>query len=196
MFTACHFPALTGAMLDQGLCANLLDAVAEAPSAEAALVRVDAYRRLLAGPGIFSIQLNVTTRDDPCNEIRLQRLYSSAGHDFPVQGRKRKTLTPWTETLFFRGEVFVAEGSAALEQTFDDYAQMRPLGLNAAVNVPMLIGRACYATFNVFGTRGGWQPAELLALRLLALAAARWVSPAPDLAYTLNPESKSDLKPE
>jgi hypothetical protein len=35
-------------MLDQGLCANLLDAVAEAPSAEAALVRVDAYRRLLA----------------------------------------------------------------------------------------------------------------------------------------------------
>ena len=58
-----------------------------------------------------------------------------------MQGRKRKTLTPWTETLFVRGEVFVAEGSAALEQTFDDYAQMRPLGLNAAVNVPLLKGR-------------------------------------------------------
>jgi len=187
MFTACQVPAHSSAMLDQGLCANLLDAIGEAPGAEAALARIDAYRRLLAGPGIFSIQLNVTTRDDPCNEIRLQRLYSSAGNDFPVQGRKRKTLTPWTETLFVRGEVFVAEGSAALEQTFDDYAQMRPLGLNAVVNVPLLRGRVCYATFNVFGTRGGWHPSEVLALRLLALAAARWVTPAPDLAYTLKP---------
>jgi hypothetical protein len=187
MFTACHGHAFAGPMLNLGLCSNLLDAIAEAPSAEAALVLIDAYRRLLAGPGIFSIQLNVTTRDDPSNEIRLQRLYSSAGSEFPVQGRKRKTLTPWTETLFLRGEVFVAEGSDALEQTFDDYSQMRPLGLNAVVNVPLLQGRLCYATFNVFGTRGGWQPAEVLALRLLALAAARWVSPAPGLCYSLMP---------
>ena len=188
MFTTCPDPARTGALLSAALCSNLLDAIAEAPGAEAALVKIDAYRRLLAGPGIFSIQLNVTTRDDPCNEIRLQRLYSSAGHAFPVEGRKRKTLTPWTETLFARGEVFVAEGAAALERTFDDFEQMRPLGLNAVVNVPMLKGRVCYATFNVFGTRGGWHPEEVLALRLLALAAARWVTPSPDLAYTLNPE--------
>lgn len=188
MYTACRAPGPAEGMLSPGLCSNLLDAIAEAPSAEAALVQIDAYRRLLAGPGIFSIQLNVTTRDDPCNEILLQRLYSSAGHAFPVQGRKRKTLTPWTETLFLRGEVFVAEGSDALERTFDDYAQMRPLGLNAAVNVPLLKGRVCYATFNVFGTRGGWQPVEVLTLRLLALAAARWVTPAPDLFYTLEPE--------
>lgn len=187
MFTACHDPAQAGSMLSLGLCENLLDAIAEARSAEAALVQIDAYRRLLAGPGIFSIQLNVTTRDDPRNEIRLQRLFSSADGEFPVKGRKRKTLTPWTETLFVRGEVFVAEGCEALEQTFDDYAQMRPLGLNAAVNVPLLKGRQCYATFNVFGTRGRWQPAELLSLRLLALAAARWVQPAPDLSYSLTP---------
>lgn len=187
MFTDRHDPAHAGPMLSLGLCANLLDAVAEAPSAEAAFVQIDACRRLLAGPGIFSIQLNVTTRDDPGNEIRLQRLYSSADGQFPAKARKRKTLTPWTETLFVRGEVFVAEGAAVLEQTFDDYAQMRPLGLNAAVNVPLLKGRQCYATFNVFGTRGRWQPAEVMALRLLALTAARWVSPAPDMSYSLTP---------
>ena len=188
MFSACQEPAQRGAMLNLGLCSNLLDALAEASSAEVALARIDVYRRLLAGPGIFSIQLNVTTRDDPCNEIRLQRLYSSAGQSFPVQGRKRKTLTRWTETLFVKGEVFVAEGESALEQNFDDFAQMRPLGLNAAVNVPLMKGPLCYATFNVFGTRGGWQPAEILALRLLALAAARWVTPAADLHYTLTSE--------
>jgi hypothetical protein len=185
MFTACRDPAHASPMLDLGLCANLLDAVAEAPSAEAAFAQIDAYRRLLAGPGICSIQLNVTTRDDPGNEVRLQRLYSSADGQFPAKARKRKTLTPWTETLFVRGEVFVAEGGAALEQTFDDYAQMRPLGLNAVVNVPLLKGHQCYATFNVFGTRGRWQPAEVMAMRLLALAASRWVTPAPDLSYSL-----------
>ena len=42
----------------QACCANLLDALAGAPGTDAALLRIDAYRRLLAGPGIFSIQLN------------------------------------------------------------------------------------------------------------------------------------------
>jgi hypothetical protein len=173
------------AMLYPDLCSNLLDAMAEVPTAEAALRQIDVYRRLLAGPGIFSIQQNVTTQDDPHNEIRLQRFYSSEGDRFPVQGRKRKTLTPWTETLFVKGQVFVAEGAAALAQTFDDYEQMRPLGLNAVVNVPLMKERQCYATFNVFGTRGRWRASEVLALRLLALMAQRWVSPAPGLSYSL-----------
>ena len=174
-----------GAMLRMDLFANLMDMMAEAPCAEAALQQIDVCRRLLAGPGVFSVQLNVTTCNDRRNEILLQRFYSSNREQYPVQGRKRKTLTPWTETLFLRGQVFVAEGIAALEQTFDDYEQMRPLGLNAVVNVPMLKDRLCYATFNVFGTRGGWAPSEVLALRLLAMAAARWVSPAPGLSYSL-----------
>ena len=189
MFMPQPDPTAAGSMLNLELCSNLLDAMAEAPNAEVALTQIDMYRQLLAGPGIFSIQLNVTTRDDPQNEILLQRFYSSQRDQFPVQALKRKTLTPWTERLFGRGQVFVAEGSAALEKTFDDYAQMRPLGLNAVVNVPLLKERLCYATFNVFGTRGGWLPSEIVALRLLAMAAARWVSPAPDLSYSLDPPS-------
>ena len=188
MFTPRPDQTAHGSALNEELCSNLLDAMAEAPSADVALMQIDMYRQLLAGPGIFSIQLNVTTRDDPHNEILLQRFYSSQRDQFPVQGRKRKTLTPWTETLFVRGQVFVSEGSAALEQTFDDYAQMRPLGLNAVVNIPLMKERTCYATFNVFGTRGGWNPSEVFALRLLAMAAARWVSPAPGLSYSLDPQ--------
>lgn len=191
MFTPHADTMAPGPALDLGLCSNLLDAISEAPGADVALRQIDIYRRLLAGPGIFSIQLNVTTRDDPPGEILLQRFYSSAGDRFPVLGRKRKTLTPWTETLFAEGRVFVAEGSAALAQTFDDYEQMRPLGLNAVVNVPLLKDRLCYATFNVFGTRGGWRASEILALRLLALTAMRWVSPAPDLCYTLKPAPRT-----
>src|SRR3982751_5824777 len=112
------------------LAANLLDALGEARSAEAALRQIDQVRRLIAGPGIFSIQRNVTTARDPGNEVRLQRFYSSAASRWPVDGVKRKTLTPWTETLFVRGQPFVAEGADALALAFDDYAQMQPLGID------------------------------------------------------------------
>jgi len=186
MFTLRSNEADLGSMLSVDLFSNLLDATAEAPSAEAALLQIDVCRRLLAGPGIFSVQLNVTTCNDPHNQILLQRFYSSNREQFPVQGRKRKTLTPWTETLFARGQVFVAEGSAALELTFDDFEQMRSLGLNAVVNVPLMHGPLCYATFNVFGTCERWRSHQVEAIRLLAVAASRWVRPVADLGYTLN----------
>lgn len=171
------------------LASNLLEALDEARSAEVALRQIDQVRRLIAGPGIFSIQLNVTTARDPGNEVRLQRFYSSAAARWPVNGVKRKTFTPWTETLFVRGQPFVAEGADALARAFDDYEQMKPLGIDTVVNVPLLRDNLCYATFNVFGTRGRWQPHEVLGIRLLALAASRWVAPAPDLMYRFDSEA-------
>lgn len=168
---------------------NFLDALGEARSADAALRQIDHVRRLIAGPGIFSIQLNVTTARDPGNEVRLQRFYSSAATRWPVNGVKRKTFTPWTETLFVRGQPFVAEGAEALARAFDDYEQMKPLGIDTVVNVPLLRDNLCYATFNVFATRGRWQPHEVLGIRLLALAAARWLAPAPDLMYRFDTEA-------
>jgi hypothetical protein len=172
-------------MLSTTLCSNLFDSLADATGVEAALRQIDAYRSLFAGAGIFSIQLNVTTADDPAGEIRLQRFYSSSADRFPVQGRKRKTLTPWTETLFLRRRIVVSEGVEALQRNFDDYEQMRPLGLQRALNVPLLKDDITYATFNVFGTPAYWQEDEIVAMRVLALLAARWVQPAPGLSYSL-----------
>jgi len=173
-------------MLTTDLCFKLLDAMSDAPDSATALRQLDAFRRLLTGPGSFSIQQNVTTRNDPKNEILLQRFYSSHASDFPVQGRKHKTLTRWTQTLFVKGQVFVAEGEEALAQTFDDYPQMRSLGLNTVINVPLLKENLCYATFNVFGTRDCWRPEEIAAVYLLALTAARWVPQTEDLFYAFD----------
>ena len=171
------------------LATNLLDSLGEARSADAALKLIDQVRRIVAGPGIFSIQLNVTTARDPGNELRLRRFYSSAAGRWPVDGVKRKTWSPWTETIFVRCQPFVGEGAEALGAAFDDYAQMQAVGLYSAVNVPLLKDNLCYATFNVFGTRARWQPDELLGIRLLALAAQRWVAPAPDLMYRFDKEA-------
>ena len=173
------------------LLVEILDALADERSAHTALQRIDEFRRRItgtsagtsAGTGVFSIQRNVTTADDPADEIRLRRFYSSEGHHYPVDGTKRKTLTAWTECLFVRGQVFVGEGADALAHHFDDYEQMRPWNLQSVVNVPLMRANTCYATFNVFGTRPRWQPQELLAIRVLAMAAMRWVPAAANLHY-------------
>jgi len=168
-----------------------LDALDEAGSAEVALGHIELRARLLAGAATVSVQQNVTTAGDPGEQILLRRFYSSAAEAYPVSGTKRKFLTPWTERIFLDGRAFVGEGSEALERCFDDHAQMRSLGLQSFVNVPLLRGDVCYATFNVFAARSRWQPGEVLAIRLLALAAARWVPCAAGLSYRLKGRSIS-----
>ncbi|MBS0452764.1 MAG: GAF domain-containing protein [Proteobacteria bacterium] len=169
------------------ITAQFLDELAAAQSADEALRQID-LRRLRIAPGsIFSIQQNVTTARDTAGEVLLRRFYSSEAQTFPVNGAKRKTLTRWTECLFVRGQVFIGEGEHVLAQTFDDYEQMRACNLRSVVNVPMMQGALCYATFNVFGTRARWQPEEILGIRLLALAAARWVPCVPGLDYRFPP---------
>jgi hypothetical protein len=62
---------------------------------------------------------------------------------------------------------------------------MRLHQLSSVINVPLMQGPLCYATFNVFGTRARWRPEEVFGIRLLALAAARWVPCMPGLDYGL-----------
>lgn len=176
---------LIDAVANSLITAEFLDELANARDADEALRRIDRRRARLVPGGIFSIQQNVTTAHDAAGEILLRRFYSSEAGTFPVHGAKRKTMTPWTERLFVQHRPFVGEGEQVLAATFDDFAQMRAYGLRSVVNVPMLQGRLCYATFNVFGTGARWQPQQLLGIRVLALAAARWVPCAPGLAYTL-----------
>ncbi|WP_399682710.1 GAF domain-containing protein [Xenophilus sp.] len=173
----------TDAPTTTAITAGFLDSLAEAAGAHDALRRIDACRALIAPGSSFSIQQNVTTALDAAGEVLLRRFYSSEASAFPVNGTKRKTLTPWTERLFVQGRVFVGEGEHVLAETFDDFEKMRAHALRSVINVPLMQGRLCYATFNVFGTCARWLPEQVFGIRLLALAAARWVPCAPGLAY-------------
>src|SRR5438128_612524 len=140
-------PATT-APFAAGFTSEMLDLLAATRTADAALRQVDALRLAIAGDSVFSIQQNVTTAADPVDEIQLSRFYSSESRHYPVNGGKRKTLSPWTECLFRHGRVFVGEGPGALERHFDDAAQMFRWGLQSVVNVPLMQGNTCFATFN------------------------------------------------
>ena len=93
-----------------------------------------------------------------------------------MAGRKRKSLTPWTQKLLLDAQVFIGEGETTLKQIFDDHTLIATLGLRSVVNVPVLdeVGE-CIATFNVLGTQEQWEPSEVALIQLLASLATAHV---------------------
>ena len=152
----------------QALCRDL----PRADGLAGALRIVEGVRQGLLGDGLLTVNLDATPDDAEAGVVELQRIWSSRPDAYPVAGRKRKTLTPWTRQLLRRAEVFVGEGEAALQAVFDDHRLIASLGLQSVVNVPLVRpdGR-CFATFNVLGTRPCWTAGEILQIELLAALA-------------------------
>lgn len=159
-------------MLPLAVCELLCDGLPRAASLDQALGLLNQARSLVLGEGMLTVNVDVTTPQDPPGEIRLQRIWSSEPGAYPVGGGKTKTRTPWTRQLLERGEVFVGEGDAALARVFDDHARIAALDLHSVVNVPITREGRCVATFNVLGRQSSWQARDIAAIRMLALLAA------------------------
>ena len=159
------------------VCHALVHDLPRARDRDAALRCIDGVRRRLLGNGLLTVNVDASPPDPRDGDtIELQRVWTSDAAAYPVGGRKRKTLTPWTRQLLRDARMFVGEGDAVLREVFDDHALIASLGLRAIVNVPLLDAHGrCAATFNLLGTRPVWQPHELALVQLLALLATPWV---------------------
>lgn len=166
------------------VCELLCDGLPQAATLDQALGLLNQARVLLLGEGMLTVNLDVTTAQDPPGEVRLRRIWSSEPGAYPVGGGKTKTLTPWSRQLLHEARVFVGEGDEALARVFDDHARITSLGLHAVVNVPLSREGRCVATFNVLGPRPQWQATELAAIRLLALLAGPRVLACADRPQT------------
>lgn len=170
-------PDVMDLVLPASVCRALCHDLPRAARSEAALAILEAVRQQLLGDGLLTVNLDATPADAEPGVIELQRAWSSRPVQYPVAGRKRKTLTPWTRQLLHRAEVFVGEGDKALAEVFDDSDLIRSMGLHAVVNVPLVEpGGRCFATFNVLGGNDVWTTQERLLIELLALLALPVVS--------------------
>lgn len=158
------------------VCQALTHDLPRARTMDAALQCIDGVRRRLLGDGLLTVNVDASPAHDDSDTVELQRVWTSDPAAYPVGGRKRKTLTPWTRQLLRGAQMFVGEGDAALREVFDDHALIASLGLRAVVNVPLLDAHGrCAATFNLLGVRPAWQPQELALVQLLGLLATPWV---------------------
>lgn len=158
--------------------AALCDALSRTHDFAGVMQILEGARRELLGEGLLTVNLRtdrlpgrsaMKARED---DVELQRVWSSDVDAYPLAGRKRKSWTSWTLQLLGRGEVFVGEGAAAIEEAFGDHALIASLGLQSVVNVPLLDPHgACFATFNVLTPQARWTPRDVVSIRLLALLA-------------------------
>lgn len=158
------------------VCHALVQELPRSPDMDAALRCIDGARQRMLGEGLLTVNIDAAPDLRDGDTIELQRVWTSDPQAYPVGGRKRKALTPWTRQLLRNGELFVGEGDAALREAFDDHERIASLGLHAVANVPLLDadGR-CAATFNVLGVRPAWQPREIALVQLLAVLTTPWV---------------------
>lgn len=171
-------------VLPVAVCELLCDGLPQAASLDQALGLLNQARIMLLGEGMLTVNLDVTTPQDPPGEVRLRRIWTSEAGAYPVGGGKTKTLTPWSRQLLRDARVFVGEGDDELARVFDDHARIAALDLHAVVNVPIARDGRCVATFNVLGRRAQWLARELAAIRLLALLAAPQVLAAAQVLAT------------
>jgi GAF domain-containing protein len=164
----------SGLLLPPSVCQALCHELPRASSLDAAMQVAERIRHSTLGDGLLTVNLNLSAWEAggaaiDSEEITLQRIWTSNPTAYPVAGRKRKTLTPWTRQLLLQAEEFVGEGEEVLREVFHDHTLISSLGLKAVVNIPLLQpdGR-CFATFNVLGTRPQWAADTLWLLRLLA----------------------------
>jgi len=159
-------------VLPASVCRLLSHDLPRAGGPDAALAVIEAVRRQMLGDGLLTVNLDATPAGAEPGVVELQRAWSSRPDRYPVAGRKRKALTPWTRQLLQRAEVFVGEGDEAIAAVFDDAGLIRDMGLDAVVNVPLVDadGR-CFATFNVLGGNGAWTAQERQLIELLAVLA-------------------------
>lgn len=157
-------------------CELLCSGLPQSNSFSEAMGLLDRARSMMLGEGMLTVNLDVTSAQQPDGEIHLMRIWSSEPAAYPVGGGKRKTRTPWTRHLLEQGRVFVGEGDRALAEVFDDHAKIVSLDLHSVINVPIAQQGRTVATFNVLGRQGHWQERDIAAVRLLALLAAPHVA--------------------
>ena len=170
-----------GLHLSEAACHALCDALPRTRTLAAAMQAVERVRQAALGDGLLTVSLNLSVQELPPSDggiaadidsLTLQRVWTSNPEAYPVAGRKRKTLTPWTRQLLLGAQVFVGEGDAVLREVFHDHALIASLGLRSVVNIPLLDAQGrCFATFNALGPRPQWAPENVWLLRLLATLA-------------------------
>ena len=167
-------PELDGLLLPFEVCALLCDVFPRAANFDAAMSVIGRVRQAMLGNGLLTVN-RVSRLVTNTGEFELQRMWSSNSQAYPVAGRKRKTLTPWSCQLLLGCEVFVGEGDRALAEVFDDHVRIIELGLHGVVNVPVIIDGQCAATLNVLGCHAQWQPNDVTLIRLLTVLATPWI---------------------
>lgn len=77
------------------------------------------------------------------------RVYSNMPDVYPVFGRKPMGLTPWGDLVLRRQQPFLGRDRDAIKWAFFDHELIASIGLNAAINIPVVYDGETIGTINL-----------------------------------------------
>ena len=142
-------------------------AVAEAGNQpEKVYAALEALTKALVGVKLFTIMTSDTT--DKLSE----RIYSNMPEEYPVSGTKPYNETHWSEITLNQKKTFVANTIEDIAQVFDDHEQIKSLGCESVINVPITVGGEVVGTINCLHERDFYTPERVQAAEALKLPGA------------------------
>ncbi|MFG6517857.1 MULTISPECIES: GAF domain-containing protein [unclassified Sulfitobacter] len=80
--------------------------------------------------------------------MEVERLHSTLPDSYPVSGRKPKRDTEWGKKVLIDREINLGFGAADIRWAFSDHETILGLGLNAVLNVPIVLDGSVLGTIN------------------------------------------------
>lgn len=126
----------------------------------------DALRTLtqeLIGARLFTVMASDRARGVSA------RVYSNMPDAYPVSGTKPANETDWSRQVIDEKKTFVANDIEGIAAVFDDWEQIRSLGCESVMNVPILLDGEVAGTINCLDVAGHYTPERVAAAEALKL---------------------------
>jgi hypothetical protein len=101
-----------------------------------------------------------------------RRVYTTDAANYPVSAEKPMANSDWSERVLNRHEIFVANRHEEFKPHFVDWEKLRGLGMESAVNYPIVVDGAALGTVNLTAGAGFYSPDRVEAGKALAPLAA------------------------
>ncbi len=88
------------------------------------------------------------------DRTRVKRAYSSDPTAYPVGGFKPMGPTPWGAQVIDGLTPYIGRNAADIKWAFFDHALIASLGLESALNIPVVYDRRCLGTMNLLHVAG------------------------------------------
>jgi hypothetical protein len=122
---------------------DLAAKVAAAPTADAVWAIADGAFQQLIGHKMFTVLEHIPSSRE------VARLYTSRPDAYQVGGRKPMGDTPWGTLVLTQGKPFLAKDADALRWAYFDHENLMSMGLETAINLPLVSAGKTLATLNL-----------------------------------------------
>jgi GAF domain-containing protein len=130
---------------------------------QAALDALCALTQQVVGAKLFTVMTS-----DRAQRVNA-RVYSNMPDAYPVSGTKPANETDWSRQVIAEKKTFVANDIEAIADVFGDWEQIRSLGCESVMNVPILIDGEVAGTINCLDVAGHYTPERVAAAEALKL---------------------------